>query len=332
MLKIDEMVPFFGVIENIDDPEEQDRVQVRCFGYHPENKGFIATEFLQWFYPLSNDHASVSGIGVTGSRYKQGSYVFGFFLSSELQEGVILGSLVGKPTHKAFTNMGFNDPEGVYPLYVNESDVNRIARGKNLDKTIVQYKINTRIQGVPTASGGSWNEPESDFATQYPNNRVFETESGHVVEYDDTPGAERISINHRTGSYQEYLSDGTKIDKTVSDAFSIFLGGHFIFVNGNVNQFINGNVDQNVTGDYRIKANSITFDSDVKITGNSEATDHISSGISGADHTHEQPNDTAGDTQLPTESPTGKNSGFNKGSVDSFSVDVQKFDPSIRES
>ena len=34
-------------------------------------------------------------------------------------------------------------------------------------------------------------------------NKVFETESGHVQEFDDTPGQERIHTYHRSGTFHE---------------------------------------------------------------------------------------------------------------------------------
>ena len=127
MLINDKLSPFFGVIEGIDDPDKLDRYQVRCYGYHTHEKGFMPTDYLQWFFAMSQG-SGVSGIGESGAKYSLGTTVFGFFVDKELQIGLIMGALKGKPTTKLFTNMGFSDPSGVYPLYVNESDVNRIAR------------------------------------------------------------------------------------------------------------------------------------------------------------------------------------------------------------
>lgn len=41
-------------------------------------------------------------------------------------------------------------------------------------------------------------------STIYPFNHVHRTESGHFTEFDDNKGSERISINHRSGSYMEF--------------------------------------------------------------------------------------------------------------------------------
>lgn len=56
----------------------------------------------------------------------------------------------------------------------------------------------------------------------YPDNKVYETESGHYKEYDDTLGAERIKEYHKSGTYYEIDKDGNMtIDATESGARTI---------------------------------------------------------------------------------------------------------------
>jgi hypothetical protein len=72
--------------------------------------------------------SGVSGIGQSATGLLEGSWVFGFFRDGQYrQEPVILGSLPGRPTNLADNRKGFNDPNGIYPLYINEPDVNRLA-------------------------------------------------------------------------------------------------------------------------------------------------------------------------------------------------------------
>jgi hypothetical protein len=47
--------------------------------------------------------------------------------------------------------------------------------------------------------------PKSPAAPKYPYNNARVSESGHIQECDDTPGAERIHTRHRSGTYEEYL-------------------------------------------------------------------------------------------------------------------------------
>ena len=61
----------------------------------------------------------------------------------------------------------------------------------------------------------------------YPTNNVSQTESGHIIEKDDTPGSERLSVSHRTGTYFEILPFGS-FNATVSrDAWlSVYRDAH----------------------------------------------------------------------------------------------------------
>ena len=50
--------------------------------------------------------------------------------------------------------------------------------------------------------------PSAYIKPQYPYNQVIKTRSGHVIEYDDTPGKERLSFMHKTGAFIEIDPDG----------------------------------------------------------------------------------------------------------------------------
>ena len=97
--------------------------------------------------------------------------------------------------------------------------------------------------------------------SQYPLNQVRETTSGHVTEYDDTPGNERILIKHRTGSGVECRSDGTvivsskanKIEVCGGDQTVIIEGDGQISYKGNMTLNVSGDLDFNVGGNYNLK-------------------------------------------------------------------------------
>jgi hypothetical protein len=69
---------------------------------------------------------------------------------------------------------------------------------------------------------GTFSEPDTGYAAVYPFNHVRETESGHIVEFDDTSGAERIQERHKTGTGYFINPQGTRCVKVVYDQF------HFI--------------------------------------------------------------------------------------------------------
>ena len=71
------------------------------------------------------------------------------------------------------------------------------------------------------------------YTRQYPYNHVYETESGHIMEFDDTNGGERIKIAHRLGTSDEILETGSKVEQVVQDKYTHILGDHNTVVGGN---------------------------------------------------------------------------------------------------
>ena len=69
--------------------------------------------------------------------------------------------------------------------------------------------IYTLYDGSPKIFGSDGNEDRSSWVKpKYPFNNVYESESGHVIEIDDTPGYERINIFHRKGARFEINNEG----------------------------------------------------------------------------------------------------------------------------
>lgn len=91
-------------------------------------------------------------------------------------------------------------------------------------------------------------EPDNPFAAEYPHNKALFTESGHIQEFDDTPGAERIHTMHRLGSFEEYHPDGSKVVKVVKDSYTIIFGENNIHVKGSVNVVIDADVNVQIGG------------------------------------------------------------------------------------
>lgn len=142
-------------------------------------------------------------------------------------------------------NTGFRDPNNKYPLkdYLNEPDTNRLARGIK-EGTVIEKKDGTRVTGVPKANGeGSWDQPLAPYGAQYPYNKVLETESGHVQEWDDTPGQERIHTYHRSGTFTEIDPQGTQVNFIVGDNFVIMERNGCISVKGECNITVDGNTN-----------------------------------------------------------------------------------------
>jgi len=137
---------------------------------------------------------------------------------------------------------GFSDPNKVYPTreYANIGDVNKLAIGDRTHASIL-YKNNNRITNVPVTEGSlSWNEPESPFSGRYPYNQVHETEAGHVVELDSTPGSERIHVYHKNGSYIEIDVNGNSVKKSTGSEYVLVDKNSYVYVKGGQNITIDG--------------------------------------------------------------------------------------------
>ena len=239
---------FTGLVEDRQDPLKAGRVRVRILGQHTSDKTLLPTADLPWSLVMLPITASgVSGIGNSATGLLEGSWVFGFFRDGQRrQEPVILGSLPGRPTQAANSSQGFNDPNGVYPRYINEPDVNRLAVN-DPDKPHPSLAIDAadRIQDIQ-AYNSEWSQPASTYAAVYPFNQVYESESGHTVEFDDTEGAERIHIRHRSGTRLEISANG--------DQLAIVKGDNHIIIDGDNKVYIQGNSDITVQGNANIRA------------------------------------------------------------------------------
>ena len=107
---------------------------------------------------------------------------------------------------------------------------------------VLQWKSDVRERqiniGSPDPETGltskHWNQPTGDYNAQYPYNHVYESESGHIKEFDDTPGAERIHEYHRAGTYYEVDHAGNKTDYVKGDRYHISLHDDYVYVKGRV--------------------------------------------------------------------------------------------------
>lgn len=108
----------------------------------------------------------------------------------------------------------------------------------------------------------TWSEPVTPYATQFPYNRVTEYPSGHVMEFDSTPGAERIHVFHRSGSFIEFHPDGSVVYKSMGHGYTISMADQYVKVNGKchvavdggVTIYSKGNIDVQADGDINVQA------------------------------------------------------------------------------
>ena len=173
---------------------------------------------------------------------------------------------------------------------VGESDTNRLALGKISEThNSLANRRSQRYSGDPVetnaeAHGGTgipiatkpniktvsdelkeddprtfWDEPHpkgivSDanpyISASYPYNHVFESESGHITEVDDSPGAERMFRQHMSGTFEEIHPDGSMVTKIMGDNYEIVIGSENIVIKGSQNITVEGSVRELIKGDY----------------------------------------------------------------------------------
>ena len=256
---------FTGVVEDRNDPLKVGRVKVRIIGAHTSDKTILPTEDLFWSSVMLPITASgISGIGQSATGLLEGSWVFGFFRDGQRsQDAVILGSLPGRPTQGANSSQGFNDPNGVYPVYINEPDTNRLAvnNGEKPHPSLAIDAAN-RITDIQ-AYNSEWSQPASTYAAVYPFNQVYESESGHIVEFDDTKDHERIHIRHKSGTRLEITANGDQLAITKGDNYIIIDGDNKVYIAGSSDITVNGNANIRAAGNVGVLASNI----DITATG-----------------------------------------------------------------
>lgn len=184
----------------------------------------------------------------------------------------------------------YTDPNSVYPSceYVERADTNKLACSMNVDideETLVGRKKDRNQKDINLANTDvTWDEPDPAFCAKYPYNHVIETESGHIVEMDDTPGRERLHIYHRTGTHIEIDRDGTFRQHVEGDNYEVFIRNNRIYTKGRWDMTVEGpasilakdtadieifgkttvnihnDVDVNIAGDMNLKAKNINIE------------------------------------------------------------------------
>ena len=276
-LGISEFKHFVGVVEDRHDPEKLGRRRVRCLGIHTSDKNKIASSDLPWASVLlPTTSAGISGLGQSPSFIVEGAWVWGYFRDGNglMQEMVIVGTLPGRPAELGKTASGFYDPNSrldengeptgvsVYPKEFAEPDTNRLAVN-DLEKehSSLTARKAARLENIPTADfdevgsniaasdTDNWSQPAITYNAVYPYNHVFESESGHIREYDDSFTIDedgirtnhyRIHERHSSGTSYEIDTAGNRIDLNMASYFNITQKDNKHYIKGNSDITIDG--------------------------------------------------------------------------------------------
>jgi len=146
------------------------------------------------------------------------------------------GSTITEPTITA-------DDLPYYPLYTDKSDLSSLATGTGT----YTDRDTTSAKGIPSKA-----------KPVYPYNKVIQSESGHVIEIDDTLGVERLAIEHRSGTFHEIHPDGSQVTRIVNDNYTAILKDDTLWVGGKVNVIIGGDATVSVGGNLKADVSGTT--------------------------------------------------------------------------
>lgn len=132
---------------------------------------------------------------------------------------------------------------------VNQMGQYRPIDGPLFSKEQTHFTGIRRAKGGPAANEAEFSEPSIKFNGLYPYNHVHQSESGHVIEIDDTPNHERLHWFHRAGSFQEMKADGDVITKSVGDLFQSALHNYYQTVRNDKISTISGSYELFVNAD-----------------------------------------------------------------------------------
>jgi hypothetical protein len=273
-----------GRVEDRDDPLEIGRCRVRILGFHSQDKGEIPVDGLPWAYPAMpiNSRPGDPPVGPV-----VGTWVMGFFRDgNDAQEPVM--------THIIDSGYKTEDdsapPEsapswgGKREISTDEINTNRLARGETGDTYVSDYKAGETFDGALTTGGAAptLTIPDLGYNASYPHNKVEESQSGHVSEVDDTPGSERLSNVHKSGTFEVIKGDGARVVKIVGEDFEMVLSNKTLKVSGDLNIVSDGDInfkaggtirfETGKDGQFRVKSGkAVQFESPMYLFGNTGA-------------------------------------------------------------
>ena len=166
-----------------------------------------------------------------------------------------------------------NYHKSVFPRNINEPDTNRLAVNNpdlehptftarkadredpekgNLEIPTADFDETQAADGstIKASDSDTWDQPEIPYSAIYTYNHVFESEQGHIKEYDDSWEYDeytnkyhfytRIHERHKSGTGYEIDNSGSIVKKIVADSYEIIDADHYINIKQDSDITING--------------------------------------------------------------------------------------------
>ena len=124
-------------------------------------------------------------------------FPFGYYDQEKVTTKDLPWATVMMPnTSASYKGIGSN-----HQLLVGSWVVGFFRDGISAQDPVIMGSIATKTEGITDIA------PETQ--DSYPHNEVHRTVAGHLIEYDNTSGSERINIQHKTGTTININPDGT---------------------------------------------------------------------------------------------------------------------------
>ena len=223
---------FIGTVKSLEDPLKMGRVQVRIYGIHGQNIEEIPDEVLPWAQVLTP--VTEGGVSALGNflGIQPDARVFGIFMDGKnSQMPLVMGSI---PHSEKVESDGGKK---------SEVTTNVNAQGTTADKESVDRPLDKIDLKTEKKEQEMIEEPPQDtvYKPVYPHNKVTQTTSGHLIEIDDSPDAERIHVYHKSGSFVEMHPNGDVVIQQ-ANGFRAVTGTDKLYCSGDVEWIIEGNV------------------------------------------------------------------------------------------
>jgi len=216
---------YLGYVTRILDPRKMGRVKLRV----PEIGG---QHELAWArVPL--------GIGGKGtgsfSALEVGALVQVIFEADDANRPVVIGAASAQE----------GETSSLPAAALGETDPDRAGRGTDT---------------ASGAGGATITEPADPYDPTYPSNRVLKTPGKHLVEIDDTPGKERISVTHGPSkSWFEFHPDGTLVFGVKGRRYAVVEGDDAEHVKGRQDVVVDDEITVKSGGPFRRTAQAYTL-------------------------------------------------------------------------
>lgn len=166
--------------------------------------------------------------------------------------------------------MGGHSEVGGFFVPILGSHVWGFFEGGNVTQPVYFAGAPARPDGPSERSNGS-----------YPHNKVYKTQTGHLIEIDDSPDNTRIKVTHQSGSHKTHEHDGSVLEE-VKKNLSIYVEENAtLYVKGNVTETVEGNVVRQVKGSV---TETIEGNFETSVLGNRKemtggSAEHASAGV-----------------------------------------------------